>query len=116
MIICLRLGDALNGDIYVDLIDVWYKENYWKLKYPAPGKLAVSTGPYTYYAASRKAVLWDGAGSAILTVQKLDYPPSPAPSWSSGPTKGTVYHHTAGKTYAQGGDHTWYLANDPSQT
>jgi|SRR6185369_7700593 hypothetical protein len=91
------------GYVDVDLIDHWYKANYWATQNGALGE--VKTGPFTYYQGHRKAVLWDGAGTAVLEILDLDYPPRPN-SISDSAAAGRAFHYVKNKLLSYG-EHRW---------
>ena len=64
--------DQSYGELVIDLVDVWYKRNYWTTGCKI---LGVTTGPFDYNQGRREAVQWDGRGAQILRLQDFDYPP-----------------------------------------
>jgi hypothetical protein len=73
MTVTILIGH-LTEDILINMIDVWYMENYWTT---TNGKAlgGTKTGPFKYNKGLRKATLWDGAGTAILEINDFDFPP-----------------------------------------
>jgi len=62
-----------SGNVDLNLVDVWYKENYWTTSSKALG--ITKTGPFKYDKGHRKATLWDGAGTIIMEINDFDFPP-----------------------------------------
>ena len=91
-------------DVDINLVDLWYKSNYWTTSSKALGE--ITTGPFTYFPKHRRAMLWDGAGSVILEIFDLDYPPRPN-SINGDRAKGRAYHFALQKRLSTG-KHRWY--------
>jgi hypothetical protein len=89
------------GTIELNLIDVWYKENYWTTPDGTLG--TVKTGPFKYYRGHRKAVLWDGAGAVVMELLDFDYPPYSFPGHQK---IGRAFHWAKNKLLMYG-EHTW---------
>jgi hypothetical protein len=90
------------GQVEVDLVDVWYKENYWMATQGALGQ--TKTGPFKYNQGHRKAILWDGAGTIVTEVLDLDYPPNH--SINAGAVTGRAFHYAKNRLMSYG-EHRW---------
>lgn len=73
MTVTLFILHASSGHIDINLIDVWYKENYWTTTSKMLG--GTKTGSFKHNKGHRKAVLRDEAGTIILEIHDLDMPP-----------------------------------------
>jgi hypothetical protein len=63
----------IGGNIDINMVDVWYKENYWTTTSNLIGER--KTGPFRYNKGLRQAIIWDGAGSILFEINDLDLPP-----------------------------------------
>lgn len=95
----------LTEDITINLIDVWYMENYWTTN---NGKMlgGTKTGPFKYNKGLRKASLWDGAGTIIMEINRFDFPPYHFYDNGTAVT-GSAFYNVKGKPLRYG-EHTWY--------
>ena len=100
MIVTLTISHRF--DLQIDLIDVWYKENYWTTSSNALGER--KTGPFKYNKGHRQALIWDGAGSILLEINDFDYPPY---HFLDNNVMGRVFHNIRDRPLRYG-EHRWY--------
>ncbi|MBS1797170.1 MAG: hypothetical protein JSS81_25305 [Acidobacteria bacterium] len=94
-------------DLQIDLVDVWYKENYWTTSSNALG--GTKTGPFTYNKGHRKARLWDGAGTVILEIDGFDFPPYHIDDRA---VSGRAFYNVRDRPLRYG-EHRWYHFAEP---
>jgi hypothetical protein len=103
MTVTILIGQ-LHNDFNIDLIDVWYKENYWTTTSEALG--GTKTGSFNYNKGLRKATLWDGAGTAILEINDFEFPPYHYHDDGTAVT-GRAFYNVKDRPLRYG-DHPWY--------
>jgi hypothetical protein len=89
-------------NIDINLVDVWYKENYWTTSSKALG--VTKGGPFSYDKGHRKARLWDGAGTIILEINDFDFPPY---HLTDRPVRGRVFYNVKDNPL-RFGEHFWF--------
>jgi hypothetical protein len=95
----------VSGNIDLNMVDVWYKENYWTTSSKALG--VTNSGPFSYDKGHRKAILWDGAGTVILEINDFDFPPYQG---VRSQVRGRAFYNVKGKPL-RFGDHQWFQNN-----
>lgn len=73
MTVTIFILNAMKGDVDINLIDVWYKENYWTTTSKLLG--GTKTGSFNYNKGHRKVTLRDEAGTVIFEISDFDFPP-----------------------------------------
>jgi len=94
--------------IDITLVDVWYKENYWTSSLKL-GNGDIKTGPFNYNKGHRKATLWDGAGTILMELYDLDFPPYHIKEVVSG----RAFYWIKNKLLSYG-QHSWWHRSEES--
>jgi hypothetical protein len=103
------IGKA-GGNVDINLVDNWYEENYWTTSSTALGQ--TTSGPFSYNKGHRKATLWDGAGTVMLEISDLDFPPCHI---TDRPIKGRIFQKVKNRLLSYG-SHIWFHeANSDSE-
>lgn len=89
------------GNVAIDLVDVWYKSNYWTTDHNVFG---IKTGAFDYYQGNRKIVIFDNAGTDILHINDITYPPYHI---TDALVKGRVFYRVKNKILRYG-DYAWF--------
>jgi hypothetical protein len=98
----IQMGTLDGNGLDITLVDVWYKENYWKTTSKALGETV--TGPFNYDKGHRKAILWDGAGTVIMEIMELDLP---VYHGYRDIINGSAFYKVRGKPFRYG-EHQWW--------